>query len=134
MGEIRRLAVLGSTGSIGVQALEVAALHAERFQVVALVARSSAEQLFAQVARFRPLLAGLTGEGFSLSDIPADLRFCRWVFGQEALAAAATLPEADAVLVSVVGMCGLESVLTRFTTKSACCWLTRKRLWLAGGL
>ena len=45
----RRIAVLGSTGSIGSQALMVARLHADRFQVVALVANRSKEQLFEQV-------------------------------------------------------------------------------------
>ena len=110
--EIRRLAILGSTGSIGTQALDVAARHADRFAVVALTAHGSAEKLFAQVRRFRPALAGLADSRFSLADVPEDLRFCRWVFGPEALTEAATCPEADMVLVSVVGMCGLTSVLT----------------------
>ena len=91
--EIRRLAILGSTGSIGTQALDVAARHAARFQVVALTARGSAEALFAQVRRFRPLLAGLADERFTMADVPADLRFCRWVFGPDALTQAASLPE-----------------------------------------
>ena len=108
---LRRIAVLGCTGSIGAQALQVAALHADRFAVVALTAHSRREALFAQVRAFRPLLAGLTGEGFTMDDVPDDLRFCRWVFGKEALLAAASLAEADDVLVSVVGMAGLESVL-----------------------
>ena len=111
MQQIRRLAVLGSTGSIGTQALDVAARHADRFSVVALTANASSEKLFAQVRAFRPLLAGLTDSRFSQADIPDDLRFCRWVFGQEALPAAAALDEADDVLVSVVGMAGLEAVL-----------------------
>jgi 1-deoxy-D-xylulose-5-phosphate reductoisomerase len=108
----RHLAILGSTGSIGTQALDVTALHADRFAVAALTAHNNAEKLFAQVERFRPILAGLTDERYSLADVPQALRFCRWVFGPEALTAAATLPEADTVLVSVVGMRGLQSVLT----------------------
>ena len=119
----RNLAVLGSTGSIGTQALDVAARHAERFSVVALTAHSSAEKLFAQVRQFRPLLAGLTDARFSLRDVPADVRFCRWVFGAEALTAAAGLEQAQDVLVSVVGMRGLESVL--------CALGHRKRVLLA---
>ena len=107
----RRISILGCTGSIGTQALQVAALHADRFAVVALTAHSRKQELFAQVRALRPLLAGLTAEGCSIADVPEDLRFCRWVFGHEALTAAASLPEADDVLVSVVGMAGLESVL-----------------------
>ena len=51
---MRKLAILGSTGSIGTQALDVAARHADRFQVTALVAHSSSEKLFEQVRAFRP--------------------------------------------------------------------------------
>lgn len=119
----RTLAVLGSTGSIGTQALDVAARHADRFAVVALTAHASAEKLFAQVRAFRPMLAGLSDPRFSLADVPADLRDCRWVFGRQALTEAAALPEAEDVLVSVVGMRGLESVL--------CALAHRKRVLLA---
>ena len=45
---MRKIALLGSTGSIGTQALDVAARHADRFQIIALTAHSSAEKLFAQ--------------------------------------------------------------------------------------
>ncbi len=132
MGDKRRLAVLGSTGSIGTQALDVAARHADRFSVVALTAHRSAEALFKQVARFRPALAGLTGEGFSLEDVPTELRFCRWAFGPDALAAAATAAEADTVLVSVVGMCGLNSVLSALACGKRVL-LANKEALVAGG-
>ena len=105
----RRIAVLGSTGSIGSQALMVARLHADRFQVTALVANRSKEQLFEQVREFRPEVAGL-GTPIPMEEIPEDLRFCRWVFGKEALTEAAQ-SDCDDVLVSVVGMAGLSSVL-----------------------
>lgn len=106
---VRKLAVLGSTGSIGTQALEVAALHADRFAITALTAHSSKEKLFEQVRAFRPKLAGLVVP-IDRSEIPEDLRFCEWVFGPQALTAAAQT-DCDDVLVSVVGMAGLESVL-----------------------
>ena len=106
----RRLAVLGSTGSIGTQALEVAALYPDRFQIVALTAFRNRERLFEQVRAFRPRLAGLV-EPVPLAQLPEDVRFCEWVFGPEALTAAAGA-DVDDVLVSVVGMAGLESVLT----------------------
>ena len=60
MASKRKAAVLGSTpGSIGTQALQVAALHSDRFQVTALTANRSKEKLFEQVRQFRPQLAGL---------------------------------------------------------------------------
>lgn len=108
----RRIAVLGSTGSIGTQALEVARLHEDRFQVVALTANRSKEKLFEQVREFRPMLAGLV-EPIAMDEIPDDLRFCQWVFGPEALTLAAQT-DCDDVLVAVVGMAGLASVLNAY--------------------
>lgn len=107
---MRSLNILGSTGSIGTQALQVAALHPDRFTVRALTARRNKELLFEQVRTFRPEMAGLV-EPISAEEIPADCRFCRWVMGPEALHAAAAEVEADMVLVAVVGIAGLQSVM-----------------------
>ena len=75
-----------------------------------MTARGSKEKLFEQVREFRPEMAGLT-EGFDPEEIPADLKFCRWMSGQEALKAAAAEVDADQVLVSIVGIAGLRSVM-----------------------
>lgn len=107
---MQTIAILGSTGSIGTQALELVRLHPEEFRVVALTARSSREKLFEQVREFRPEVAGLT-EPIPMSEIPEDVRFCRWVMGEEALRVAAAEVPADMVLVSVVGIAGLQSVM-----------------------
>lgn len=103
------ISILGSTGSIGTQALSLVRLHPDRYQVAALTAKCNRELLFAQVREFRPRLAGLV-EPIPMEDIPSDLRFCEWVMGREALHAAAVI-DADAVLVSVVGIAGLQSVM-----------------------
>ena len=126
----RRLAILGSTGSIGTQACEVARLHADRFEVVALTAYSSKEKLFEQVRAFRPQLAGLV-KPVSMDEIPEDLRFCEWVFGPEALTLAAQC-DCDDVLVSVVGMVGLSSVLTALRHHKRVL-LANKEALVAGG-
>lgn len=107
---MQTIAILGSTGSIGTQALDLVRLHPEEFRVVALTARSSREKLFEQVREFRPEVAGLT-EPIPMSEIPEDVRFCRWVMGEEALRVAAAEVPADMVLVSVVGIAGLQSVM-----------------------
>ena len=107
---MKKIAVLGSTGSIGTQALDLCRRHPDRYQVTALTARGSREKLFAQVREFRPEMAGLT-EGIDAAEIPEDLKFCRWMSGQEALHAAAAEVDADQVLVSIVGIAGLRSVL-----------------------
>ena len=104
------LSILGSTGSIGTQALALVRLHPDRFQVKALTAHRNAELLFRQVREFRPEMAGLTVP-IPRNAIPDDLGFCRFVMGPEALHAAAAEVEVDQVLVSVVGIAGLQSVM-----------------------
>ena len=105
---MHKIAVLGSTGSIGTQALAAAALHPDEIQVTALTAHRNAELLFEQVRTFRPSVAALTdGE----REIPEDLQFCQWFFGADALEQAALACEAESVLVSVTGMVGLRAVL-----------------------
>ena len=107
---MRSLNILGSTGSIGTQALQVVELHPDKFKVRALTANRNKERLFEQVRKFRPQMAGLVTP-IPESEIPADCRFCKWVMGKDALRAAAAEVEADMVLVSVVGIAGLQSVM-----------------------
>ena len=106
---MKTLSILGSTGSIGTQALDCVRNNPEDFRILALTAHRNRELLFRQVREFRPEIAGLT-EPIPMSEIPEDLRFCQWVMGKDALHAAAVAP-ADKVLVSVVGIAGLQSVM-----------------------
>ena len=125
----RSIAILGSTGSIGRQALEIVATHPERFEVAALTAHSQTELLFEQVRTFHPRLAGISaGE----VQIPDDLRFCQWVFGSAALETAASQAACDDVLVSVVGMIGLSSVLAARKANSRVL-LANKEALVTGG-
>lgn len=125
----RRIAILGSTGSIGTQALDIVEQHPNRFEVSALSAHSQADMLFEQVRRHRPKMAAITaGE----VPIPDDLKFCDWYFGEGALSTIATAAPCDDVLVSVVGMVGLHSVLAaRATGKRVL--LANKEALVAGG-
>lgn len=107
---MRTIAVLGSTGSIGTQTLDLCRRHPDEFHVVALTANRNREKLFEQVREFRPEMAGFA-EGIPMEEIPSDLRFCRWLMGKEALHAAAAEVEADMVLISIVGIAGLSSVM-----------------------
>ena len=104
---MQRIAILGSTGSIGTQALDVIARHPDRYRAVALAARSSAQLLAEQVRRFHPAAAVLTcpPDGF------AGTNECQWAFGQEALLDICAREDVDAVLVAVVGIAGLPAVL-----------------------
>ena len=107
---MQTISILGSTGSIGTQALQLVEMHPERFRVVAMTGHRNRELFFQQVRKFRPEMAGLT-EPIPMEEIPDDLRFCRWVMGKEALHVAAAEIPADMVLVSVVGIAGLQSVM-----------------------
>ncbi|NLX83766.1 MAG: 1-deoxy-D-xylulose-5-phosphate reductoisomerase [Clostridiales bacterium] len=125
----RRIAILGSTGSIGTQALDIISQHPDRFEVTALSAHSQTEALFEQVRRHRPKLAALTSKEVQ---IPDDLRFCDWYFGENALTDIASLAPCEDVLVSVVGMVGLRSVLAaRKASKRVL--LANKEALVAGG-
>ena len=125
----RSLTILGSTGSIGTQALSLVRIHPERFRIAALSAHNNAELLFEQVRAFRPKMAGLTGGEV---EIPEDLRFCDWSFGTDALKHLAGYAPADDVLVSVVGMVGLESVLAALQAGRRVL-LANKEALVAGG-
>ena len=127
---MRKLAILGSTGSIGTQALDVAARHADRFQVTALVAHASSEKLFEQVRAFRPKLAALAVEP---KELPEDVKgICEWMFGEDVLLRAVRACDADDVLVSVVGVVGLCAVMEALACKKRVL-LANKEPLVAGG-
>lgn len=105
---MRTLAILGATGSIGRQALDIVRRVPERFRVTALTAHSRAEELFDLVREFRPAVAALTQEPETL---PEDVRFCTWFFGEDALGKAVEAAQADDVLSAVVGIAGLPAAL-----------------------
>lgn len=101
-----RVAVLGSTGSIGRSALEVVSRHPGRFEVVALTAHRGVEVLAQQVARFRPRVAVVGAEEVSL---PAgDTAGTQWRSGRAALLEVAAMEGVDVVVNALVGAAGLE--------------------------
>ena len=103
------VAVLGSTGSIGEQALDVIRQAPERFRVVALAAGRSAERLAAQARELRPAVVGLVDETQAAA-LAAELPpGCRLAVGPEAVAELAA--DADVVLNGVTGSAGLAPTL-----------------------
>ena len=126
-----RLAILGSTGSIGRQSLDVASWFPERVQVTALTARTDLATLREQVQRFRPAYAAVT-------DPPAgaDLKVdgCRIETGAEALIEAATRPDVDVVILSVVGTAGLAPALAALNAGKHVALATKEALVVGGHL
>ena len=104
---MKNIALIGSTGSIGRQAVEVVCRYPDRFRVVALAANTGAALLSAQAARLSPRLAVLRREG-TLAEVPAG---CRFAAGEAAFEEACAFAEADVVLVAVTGFAGLKATL-----------------------
>ena len=105
---MRTLAILGATGSIGAQALDLIRRHPDSFQATALTAGSRAEALFQAVRAFRPVAAGLVTKPES---IPEDLRDVQWFFGPDCSERALECARPDDALAAVVGIAGLPAVL-----------------------
>ncbi|MBQ8973586.1 MAG: 1-deoxy-D-xylulose-5-phosphate reductoisomerase [Clostridia bacterium] len=125
----RSIAILGATGSIGTQALDLIRRYPERFEARCLVAGTRAEALFPLVREFRPAVAGLVQKP---KDIPEDLQFCQWVFGEDCAARALELAQPQDALCAVVGIAGLDAVWTALD----CCervLLANKEALVTGG-
>jgi 1-deoxy-D-xylulose-5-phosphate reductoisomerase len=132
MSTRKRVVILGSTGSIGESALKVARDIPERMEVVGLAAGRSAKALLAQAAEFRPRAVALyeTAELESIrGHLPAGTA-CHG--GPEGLIALATMPEADLVLVSIVGTAGLAPALAAIRAGKAIAVASKEILVMAG--
>jgi len=131
--EKRGLAVLGSTGSIGTQALEVVDAHPDRLRVVAMTAYSNVELLEEQARLHRPAFVGMVSP-----DAAEDLRRrlsgtgIEVAAGPECLIEAAAYPLADTVLNGVVGSAGLPPTLAALGAGKRLA-LANKESMVAGG-
>ena len=111
---MRRVSLLGATGSIGDSTLDVIARHPERYAVAALAAHRTAKKLAALCRRFRPAVAALLDVDAARAlerDLAGDGLPTRVVAGPEGLLEAARLADADTVLAAIVGAAGLAPTL-----------------------
>lgn len=122
----RRLAVLGSTGSIGTQALDVIRNHPGEFDVVGLSAHSSVDDLKKQADEFNPELVGVTGD--SISSVPRE-----WLQGDKVLEEISSL-DLDILVLSVVGAAGLKPCLTALKNGTRVALANKEVLVMAGEL
>lgn len=131
----KHISLIGSTGSIGVQALEVAAAHPERFRVVALAARRSLDLLCEQALRFRPELVAI-GESSLAPELQARLQGSgiRVVAGEEGILEAATLASANWLISSFVGMAGLRPTLAALEAGKHVALANKEALVVGGDL
>jgi 1-deoxy-D-xylulose-5-phosphate reductoisomerase len=129
----RRLAILGSTGSIGRQTLDVVRAYPERFQVVALAARGNVTLLAKQAREFAPALA------VCASDDPAtraqlDMLLPGAVYGSSGLITAATHPTVETVVAATSGLVGVLPTLAAIRAGKTIALANKETLVMAGHL
>ena len=132
---MKRLAVLGSTGSIGVSTLEIVAGHADRFKVVALTAGRNLPLLEEQVARFRPEVVAVP-DLENARHLRERIGSCgpRVLYGTEGLIACAAETPADMVVSAIVGAAGLEPTLAAIQAGRDVALANKETLVIAGEL
>jgi 1-deoxy-D-xylulose-5-phosphate reductoisomerase len=134
---VKRVAVLGSTGSIGVNTLDVLARHADRFEVAALAAASSRKALLAQCLAFRPRVAVLQ-DTTQAQVLAAELRAAgsatQVLCGPDALVAVAQSTDVDTVMAAIVGAAGLPSTLAAAASGKQVLVANKESLVVAGAI
>ena len=106
---MRTIAILGATGSIGTQALDIVRRHPDQFRAGCLTAHGASDKLFDLVREFKPDVAALVNEPEA---IPEDVRFCQWVFGADSTVKALLAARPQDALCAIVGIAGLDAVWT----------------------
>ena len=129
----RRIALLGSTGSIGQQTLDVVRCFPEHFRIVGLAARSNVALLSQQVQEFEPALVAC------FADMPEVARAARAalpgvVLGEQGLLAVATYADADIVVAATSGLMGLRPTLAAITAGKVIALANKETLVMAGHL
>jgi 1-deoxy-D-xylulose-5-phosphate reductoisomerase len=136
---MKKLVLLGSTGSIGDSTLQLAADFPDRFEVVGLTAGSNNDKLLTQIRRFRPRVAALADPAAAdrlrrqcrqrrdLRDLKIEI-----LSGMEGLVRTATMAEADIVVSAIVGSAGLVPTLEAIRAKKTVALANKEPLVMAG--
>ena len=133
--EQKKLTIIGSTGSIGTQALEIVAAHPQRYRVVALCAGTRVDELASQARAFRPRLAVIADEALlpRLRQL-LDGTGIETAAGSAAVAQAAALPETDMLVNATVGYSGLEPTIAAIKAGKEIALANKETLVVAGEL
>ena len=131
---MKRVVILGSTGSIGVNTLKVVEEHPDRFQVVGLAASGNVDRLAEQARRFRP-------ESVAIRDASAAAELsrqvgagCRVLAGEEGVAELAAMDRADRVVVAITGAAALKPTLAAIDQGRTIGLANKETLVMAGEL
>ena len=129
----QKIAILGSTGSIGTQTLDIVSQNPDDLQVVAMSCGSNIDLFEKQIRKYKPSLVSVGNEKLAsdlktrLSDIDIDVRF-----GMDGLIAVATAEEADTVVTAVVGMIGVQPTIAAINAKKTIALANKETLVTAG--
>lgn len=130
---MKQIAILGSTGSIGTQTLDVVRQHPDAFSVYALSAHRSIDLLIKQALEFNPAVVCIADETYyrplceALSDLPI-----RVLAGEKALAEMVTMPAIDVVVAAMVGYAGLRPTIEAIKSKKTIALANKETLVVAG--
>lgn len=129
------ISLLGSTGSIGTQTLDICAEHPEKFKVVAIAAGSNVELLAEQIKQFKPKMVALKNAS-KLNDLKELIKDAEvqpeLLVGDEGAIEVARHPEAEAVVTGIVGCAGLQPTVAAIRAGKDIC-LANKETLIAGG-
>ncbi len=134
---MRNISLLGSTGSIGTQTLEVARQNPDDFCIVGLSCRSNVDLLFEQIKEFKPRIAAMTDEASAMMlkerlETEAPEIMTEIISGEDSPEVIATIDEADTVLGAMVGVAGLKPTYEAIK-KGKDIALANKETLVAGG-
>ena len=137
MSKLQNVTILGSTGTIGVNTLDVIARHPERFRSYALTAHSRVDSLFEQCKKFEPAYAVMldadAAELLRLKLQAAGIA-TEVLFGLEALEKVVALPEVDAVMAAIVGAAGLQPAMAAARAGKRILLANKETLVMSGSL
>lgn len=132
---MRGLSILGSTGTVGRNTLDVVARHPDRFRVVGLTANLQVERLFEQCMAHRPRYAAMLDEA-AADELDSRLRaagvHCEVLAGAAGLERIAVAPEADSVMAAIVGAAGLGPTLAAARAGKRVLLANKEALVMAG--
>lgn len=136
MNKKRQICILGSTGSIGTQALEVIEEHSDLYEVYALTANNRVEQLAEQAHRFRPAAVVIANEQHydKLTQLMSDLPDVKVYAGSKALDDIVEAGPIDMVLTAMVGFAGLSPTIHAIKARKAIALANKETLVVAGEL
>jgi len=130
---LKNISILGSTGSIGTQALEVVRANPERYKVDALTAQNNAKLLIEQALEFKPEMVVITCEDH-YQEVKQALPNVNVLCGEDALIAAVQLPQTQFVLTAIMGSVGLKPTIAAIEAKKDIGLANKETLVVAGEL